>query len=558
MKRLAIGILTLAAVLLALPASSHAQSPQISAIGSSGLFLEIGEAAFSGAGASACAWSTSTSNDVVATDTSSGTTLTDTGNSWVVWVPTAGNDCTVNATPASVWGYLQTDSVVGNRCLFNGTSGGCTINYTAAVGTAPANLIETTEFVLPSAVAAALSGGSAFPGAAPNVAGTDIRPEDAEFAATRAVTPCGQVVGTGNFGAVSTNQYLGLGYTNGSTIDSFYSASKFNVITFTLPASFFVQPVGADPIVVAVNSTDASGDGFNNTQITNLNLSTLALYLDGSIGTTRDAMYPGVAEPGFTPVTVMVREPLSGTYNTMEYNAPNTLKLHTSQDVGASQPTSQMNCSGTAVGSNPMHIENTAYGSFRNRNIGTGQELKETFATDDALGYSFWGVSNFAAAPASSKYLTIDGVDPLQGGYTTGVIPTTSAELSKVRFQHVYDGTYPLWSLLRLVYVSSSLKTPVEALAEAAGGFSTTAHPDFAPYYAKSGATYIVNLHVERSHFTPPGIGYTTTPLNGECATLPVAQTQEAGGDVGGIVLSCRPDLDYATTTGSTYINHRN
>lgn len=558
MKRIAIGLLSVAAVLLALPASSHAQSPDMNALGSSGLFLEIGEAAFSGAGTSACAWSTKTSGDVVATDTSSGTTLTDTGNSWVVWVPSTGNNCSSNATPASVWGYLQTDSVVGNRCLFNGLSAGCTISYSAAVGSSPAGLIEPgVEVSLPSAVAASLSGGGTFPGMAPNVAGTDIRPEDAEFAATRAVTPCGQVVGTGTFGSVSTNQYLGLGYTNGSTIDSFFSSSKFNVITFTLPANFNVQPVGADPIVVAVNSTDASGTGFNTSEIHNLNRSTLALYLDGSIGMTNDALVPGGSATG-KPVTVMIREPLSGTYNTMEYNVPNSLQFHTSQDVGASQPTSQLNCAGTSVGSNPMNIENTNDGSFRDRAIGTGQELAETFATNDGLGYSFWGVSNFAAAPTTSKYLEIDGVDPLFGNYTTGVIPTTTAELSKITFTNVKNGTYPIWSLLRLVYVDSSLQTTVLNLAHAAGAFSTSVHPDFVAYYAKSGATYVNNLLIERSHFTPPGIGYTTTPLNGECAAKPLAQTQEAGGDVGGAVITCKVDKEYQTITGSTYIDHRN
>lgn len=557
MKKFATSILVLAAVLLALPARSHAQSPLLNGIGSSGLFLELGEAAYAGT-AGTCAWSTSTSHDVVATDTTSGSSLTDTGNAWVVWVPVSPNTCSTDAAPAAVWGYLQTDSVVGDRCLFNGTSGGCTISYSAAAGSAPAGLIETTSEVnLPASVAEALSGGASYPGLAPNFSGTDIRPEDAEFAITRALTPCGTVVGTGTYGAVSTNQYLGLGYTNGENIDSFYSSSVFHVISFSLPSSFYVQPVGADPVVVAVNSTDPVGTGFNSPYITNINRSTLALYLDGSIGSTRDALTPNSSETK-EPVTVMVREFLSGTYNTMEYNVPNSVALHTSQDVGASQPASQQNCSGGTYSSNPMHIENTSYSSFRNRAIGTGQELAETFATNDALGYSFWGVSNFAAAPATSKYLTVDGVDPLHLGYTTGVIPTTSAELQKVTFPHVEDGTYPIWSLLRLVYTNSSLSASVLALAEDAGTFSTTAHPDFVPYYAKSGASFIVNLHVERSHFTPPGIGYTTTLKNGVCAQDPTAQTQEAGGDVGGTVIPCAVDTDYKTTTGSSYLSHRN
>jgi hypothetical protein len=557
-KILAKGLLVLAAVLLALPASSHAQSPLLNGIGSSGLFLEVGEAAYAGT-ANTCAWSTSTSHAVVATDTTSGSSLTDTGNAWVVWVPTASNTCASNTTPAAVWGYLQTDSVVGDRCLFNGASGGCTISYSAAAGSSPADLIEgSAEVALPAAVAQALSGGAAYPGLAPNFSGTDIRPEDAEFAVTRALTPCGTVVGTGTFGGVTTNQYLGLGYNNGEDIDSFYNSSVFHAISFTLPANFYVQPVGADPILVVVNSTDPVGTGFNSPYITNLNRSTLALYLDGSVGSTRDALLPYDGETTKEPTTVLIREPLSGTYNTMEYNVPNTLALQTSQDVGQNQAASQRNCNGASVLSNPMNIENTKATSFRNRAIGTGQELAETFATNDALGYGFWGVSNFAAAPSTAKYLTIDGVDPLQNVYSTGVIPTTSAELSKVLFQHMRDGSYPIWSLLRLVYTNASLATPVLNLAEAAGAFSTSAHPDFLPYYVKSGLTYGVNLFVERSHFDPPGIGYTTKPVNNDCAFQPTTQAKEAGGDVGGVAIPCHVDNDYDTTTGSYYTNRRN
>ena len=236
-----------------------------------------------------------------------------------------------------------------------------------------------------------------------NVAATDIRPEDAEFAITRALTPCGSTVG----GTGSIAPYLGLGYVNGGTIDSHFSSSSFNVISFTLPSVYYVTPVGFDPIMVVVNSTDAAGTGFNNTGIITISSAMLASYLDGSIGTTAALVPPADAQtPAAT--TVMVREPLSGTYNTMEYNVPNTESLKTSQDVGVNQLPSQQNCSGSVVGSNPMAIENTAAGSWRYRAIGTGQELAETFATNDALGYGFWGVSNYAAAPATAKYLQVD------------------------------------------------------------------------------------------------------------------------------------------------------
>ncbi|MBT9333099.1 hypothetical protein [Paracidobacterium acidisoli] len=558
MKQLANRILILLAAVLfvALPASSNAQpSPDVNAIGSSGLFLELGEAAFTlslppGA-AVACAWSTSTSSLVVATDTSSGTN-TDTGNAWVVWFAPTGSTCSSNVVPVAVYGYLQTDSVVGDRCLFNGTASKCSISYTSAVGTAGANLIEPTEFALPAMVASALNG-------APNVAGTDIRPEDAEFATARALTTCGTPI-PATYGSVTTTQYEGLGYTAGDNIESETNpGTGFHALDFTLPATFFTQPVGADPVVVFVHSTDASGTGFNNTSITNLNRSTLALYLDGSIGETRDALTPGATGTS-EPTTVFIREPLSGTYNTMEYNIPNSLELQTSQDVGEEQPSSQKNCSGSAVGSNPMNIENTNFTSFRKRAIGTGQEVSAVFGNNDSLGYAFWGVTNFKAATSTDKYLTVDGVDPLLTSYTTlnGTIPTTATQLANVKFPHIVDGTYPIWSLLRLVYVNSSLSTATLNLAEGAASFTTPMHPDFVPYYVASAGT-TVNLKVERSHFIPPaGTIMPATPINGECASNPTALTTEAGGDVGGVVIPCAVDADYKTTTGSTYIDHRN
>jgi hypothetical protein len=529
-------------------ANVHAQSVKFNAIGSSALFLEFGEAAYSSAGTS-CAWSTG--SNVVATDTSTGSSLTDTGSAWVVWVPSTGNTCTTDATPAKVYGYLQTDSVVGNRCLFNAQASGgpfCSISYTAAIGTSPAGKIEGgSEVVLPASVANSLTNIKV------NAAGTDIRPEDAKFATVRALTPCGSSSG----GTGSIAPYLGLGYTNGSDIISFFSSSKFHVISFTLPQTVNVQPVGFDPMIVAVNSTDPSGTGFNNSNLQNISKAALALYLDGSVGSTA-AIVGGVAKP----VTVMIREPLSGTYNTMEYNVPNTVEMSTSQDVGVLQNPSQVNCGGSSVGSNPMAIENTAAGSWRYRAIGTGQELSETFATNEALGYGFWGVSNFAAAPASARYLMVDGSDPIQNGYTGGVIPTTSAQLANVTFKNLTSGSYPVWSLIRVVTTDSTTASVAKTLAIAAASFSGTSHPDFLPYYtSKAGAA--VNL--ERSHFAPPGINFpssgTNQPANhglysgyGNCTAA------EAGGDVGGVVLKIsQSDQTYCTDSGSSYgvINRR-
>ena len=459
MKNIIKGLTLVAAGLTGLSACADAQTGSsviLNGLGSSGIFLELGKAAEAAApaGLGATCLFTSTTN-VTATDTSTGTALTDSGSSWIAWTPgTAGNNSTCGTTSSStkIYAYLQTDSVVGNRCLFNGTAGTCTIANAISGSQATANLIYptgttigSTEFAnLPSGVAAALNLAKK-----PTFAGTDIRPEDAEFAVTRALTSCDTAVATGS-------QYLGLGYTNGASILSYFSSSAFHVIKFALPSSFAVTPVGATPVVVVVNGSGTSGTGFTNANINNLTSPVLANYLDGSYSRTQDALTSTGTQTS-TGVTVIIREPLSGTYNTMEYNVPNSVALKTSQDVGANQPTAQRNCSGTSVLSNPMNIA-TAAGA-RRRAIGTGQSLAEVIATPESLGYGFWSVANFknftSTNAPNAKYLAIDGVDPIQNTYLNGVVPTTAAELANVTLSNVANGSYPIWSNLRLVNVGA-------------------------------------------------------------------------------------------------------
>jgi hypothetical protein len=538
---------TAVAALFALPATSHAQTLAFNGIGSSALFLELGEGATVAPTSATCLWSYG-SNAVEATDSTVSPAAVDNGQVWIEWTTGTGGTCTAPTSSAKVYAYLQTDSVVGDRCLFNACKAGpgSAGNPTTLTST---QLITGTSGTQVSEVPASIW--NTINGVAFNSAATDIRPEDAEFAITRATTSCGTAITqyTGSVG--SATQYLGLGYANNSKIYG-YTGSTFNVVKFALPSTFYVTPVGADPIVVAVSyTTDGSGVGFNSSSVKNLNRSTLALYLDGSLGETRDALAPGVTETTSNPTTVFVREPLSGTYNTLEYSVPNSVELQTSQDVGVNQiafssskPYNQ-NCNGAGApewNATGVHLGTLATGAVRTRAIGTGQELSDLFASNDGLGYAFWGVSNFAAAPAAtSKYLTIDGVDPIQASYTTGVIPTTTSELSNVKFQHVIDGTYPIWSLLRLVTTNTTVEATAANLATAAGSFSGSSHPDFVPY---------ASLNVQHAHFTPPGIYSATTapePQNGDGG-----KHTEAGGDVGGVVIPYQADEDYITDTGIT------
>lgn len=506
-------------------ASVKAQTVTLNGLGSSGLFLELGLGANAPTGAinASCVWSENT-NSAVANDTSTGSTLTDKGSAWVAWT-TAGGTCAVPGTSSQIYAYLSTDSVVGNRCLYNAnlsTGSKCSISYPT---TDPASngiiLGVSAEVPLPTVVATKLNS------AVVNYAGTDIRPEDAEFAITRALTNCGSVVG-------SSTQYLGLGYTNGSAIKTGItgSTSSFNVINFALPSSFFVTPVGATPIIVAIN--DAAGTGLR--AATNITSQNLAFFLDGTTGTASGS-----------PVTVYIREPLSGTYNTTEFNVPNRVgtsggSFATSQDVGLNQPVAQRNCTVTSpwpvpsttpstVLKNPLDFATTG-GGVRLRAIGTGQELSSVVGnTSNSLGYGFWSAANFAgfsAVTSSARYYTVDGVDPLA---SAGVIPTTSSELASVSLSTTADGKYPIWSMLRLVNVGATQNTAVAALSSSAQTFSTSTHPDFVA---------LDNMLVVRSHFAPPAQTLTASNGSGSSAfgsnKAAACSATETGGDVGGVV----------------------
>lgn len=531
----------LAASVCAFSATSNAQTVAVNGVGSSAIFLELGLAASAATTASpaglgaTCVWSTSTNGKVTAIDNSTnGLGKTDTGKAWVAWTPVNGSCSTVNSSTV-IYSYLQTDSVVGDRCVFNG----CNVKNTGS-GSASAGLILGTanEVALAAGVATALNGAGGN-GLATNVAGTDIRPEDAEFAIARALTPCGTAVAPGS-------QYLGLGYNNGDTIDSYYSASTFNVINFSLPAAFTVTPIGVTPIVVVVNG-DGTTNGFGDPGLSNMTSSTLANFLDGTINQSQDALVtPQVGSS--EPILTIIREPLSGTYNTMEYNVPNSQPYKTSQDVGLNQLAVAANCNGTAVKSNPMNLP--AGPGFRRRAIGTSEELSESIIRTNSLAYAFWSVGNFkgytAAAAPNAKYLTIDGVDPIQDAYTGGTIPTTSAQIANVTLSNTLSGSYPIFSALRLVNIGSSATPAVTNLATAAQNFApASTRPDYIPF---------ANLKINRSHFIPPaGTGQPTTAYNGSARAC---GPTEVGGDVGGVVITKAGDFDYCfnykNTTGAT------
>jgi hypothetical protein len=523
-------------ILVVLSGYSRAQVVAVNGVGPASLFFELGLGASSsttGTIHATCLWSSRSdigTNVVAATDTSTGSSLIDEGAAWVAWTPQAGS-CAVVGSTTQIYAYLETDTVSANRCLFDGTR--CTVAYPTG-NPAPEDLILTGEVALPSSIAVALNA------SAVNAAGTDIRPEDAEFAVVRALTPCGQPVTPGS-------QYLGLGYTNGGSIRSDFSSALVHVIDFSLPASYAVTSVGATPIVVVANATDTT-NGLGQSSLTNVTSAALSDFLSGTYSYANQ-MKPTPSATG-APVTVLIPEPLSGDWNVMEYNVPNTIGNKSSQDVGVNQPASQANCSGAVPLSNPMNISTPSSGA-RKRTVGAGEEVVEANAITDSLGYSFWSFMAFPSLP-NLKYFTVDGIDPLLTATSTytGVVPAKgSAEWANVDLHTTRNGTYPIFSMLRLVNVGATVLPSVANLATSAQDIISFGATSSDPYFIMP-----VNMTVVHSHFIPlVGGGEPTTAANGSVGLATSACTApELGGDVGGIVLTLTADSTYCRTHGVT------
>jgi hypothetical protein len=252
------------------------------------------------------------------------------------------------------------------------------------------------------------------------------------------------------------------------------------------------------------------------------------------------------------------------------------------------------------------------------RAVGTGEMVKATLnlestqtsanptiETPDGLGYAFWGYGNFAPAATGCQtvgstsgitcsgylghYLTVDGIDPLFTNPGDSTNPNGSYHLPQcylnsgdpdcfqIPFTHLYDGSYPLWGVLRAVTFStvagaSGQTTPqavISMIAEAekaannANTSVVTNLSDFVPFFTNINAgdtTGDLNLPVYRSHYKQ-----TNNPVNGHAACAgtftgisltPVAGgcTVDTGGDMGGSVFTVQSDVDFNADFGSVIV----
>ncbi|MGC2170606.1 MAG: hypothetical protein WA623_04380 [Candidatus Sulfotelmatobacter sp.] len=446
-KRILVATLALMASLL-LATNVFAQTAQCTGgvnlrfvgVGSSAQFADLAFAADDLLTAAHGTYAVISFKGTIITDKRAG--LTDSGlTTWVEWDPTA------TTSPCDAYVYIQTDSGVGDKDFFayeTYTASASTVtsaqhfkSIAAAYATLPSGVIAAGNLVpgladnstdpngVPATLQAALNitpetyVNKPSPPVAPaycgntasvvktnqiycyfNAAGTDIRPEDALYAATRALAPYNGLdypttkVGAGTLTGLGYG--AGPGCATGTTLvgcgieDSFLngktSPAVFNVVAFkllgtdpiaggTLPA-YTTLSVGAAPVVVIVGNEDTSTFGFGesskdasgneNYGIHDISRQVLAQTFSGYTQCTGDLFSSGASTGDHgRPMQVIEREPLSGTYNTFEFTGVRTLAGSANPATTPGPPISQED-SGQEQFNDPNLYPNLAGCSYTN------------------------------------------------------------------------------------------------------------------------------------------------------------------------------------------------
>jgi len=477
-------------------------------VGSSGAFNAFGLAADNSL--SQCGTNIWTKkNGASGIDNRSAAIPANTGNIWIVW----------NNAKTNVCAYLAVDSVIGQQLFFAVPRATLSIPSTE-IGEAGDNLIATLTDVPLDGTVYNLLNNQTF-----NCAPTDIRPEDALFEENRVLA------------ALDTVHYNGLGYGPGpigTTILSSQSTKSVTPVAFAISGTdpitgqaipaYKTSNVGAQVIMYFVNTSDTSAGGLGTSTFQNVPRFVLADALNGTLTRTRDlAAVTGLPAIG---LHVFLREPTSGTYTTAEFTVPRSLEIGSTQELNVNPAIN-----------NPLNIS-YASGGTRQRVVGTGEMVSTVGAVTDSLGYAFWSTTTFAKVTSTTKYLTVDGVDPLYSSYifSNGVFPTCTAPCpGLVPFTNVINGSYPSWNILR-VTSGSPIPPGVSGLIKQAQTQVANVTPDFLP---------LTSLFVFRSHYTQSG-----KPGSDGIA----AGKAESGGDVGGAVFTNQADLDFFTDTGKEII----
>lgn len=498
-----------------LPGSSFADNRAVfRATGSSAMFNQAREAARTIAGGGAIVLA----GRGAVVDTSSTGIPNEAGDLWVVFQGTPGN--------YQIWYFLSVDSTVGVRAFFNGTS----LTVSSLENRDPNQTVSAATI---TEVRTAIQG-TAF-----NAGMSDVTAVDAKVATSRAIQ-LGYNLSTGNRGYTTTS-------VNGSGASGAASTGSVFPVDFSLSARpFSLVSIGAAPILVFVNKSDATSGGLGDSLLTNVTSQQMALFADGTLSRTKDLIL-GLAPADSKPMATFLRELLSGTYITFEWCVPRSVRLGTSQERGTNaslnNPLNTANWIGNVTVTGVPPNQTIGYsGSFsqggRVRGRGTSSILTWVNATPNSLGYSFWSTGNFnASSQPNTKYLTVDGVEPLLDSYQGGVYPSGAS----VTFRNIKNGTYPIWSVLRAV-VDQSPTPEVQAMLDE---------------ISRSGQGGNVvprnELPVFRSHrVAPPFAGVASNGNNVANGGL-----GEQGADAGGLVFPVEADRSFFADTGLELINLR-
>jgi hypothetical protein len=587
------GALGLAASLVGV--SAQAQAPQVVAVGSSGIFTSVVIAMVNGdpitGTTTTCGSNVWTAGAAIASglDNRSASIPSEGGNVAIVWDN--------STSPTIVCAYLSVDSVVGQR-LFLGqaATGNATLQLTAAAQTtAGANKVSFIKDIttgLPTAVYNLINGAHF------NVAFTDIRPEDGVFAYNRAAS------------TLDPTSKTGLGYGPqggvGVAVLSSYDTTSAQVVAYaisgndpfsTLPIpAFKTVPVGASPVVVFYNTTDTSAGGLGTLAPSNVPTHVLANFFAGNLGVNEELTGVPAGSGNLKVIHVVNREPVSGTYNTFEWQVVRSRDGNTDLSQESGFGPTPANCitppatatfnpptlnGGCTYSGNPEYagspsVTNFTFGN-RTRAIGTGQEVSAVNSANNpnSLGYAFFGLGTFGGK-TNVKYITVDGVDPIYATYSGGALPNCSGFFNTTpafscvgalpTFANVAAGNYRTWSLLRAVvyqsYTAPTSGPSVFALIQAAQDQAHTNIPDFIPYqYCANSAcsSTTSGLHVFRSHYNISGFS-ANNGTNGPSAYCAPGQTApnciESGGDMLGSQFLVQSDVDYFALTGNEFVTY--
>lgn len=570
-------LLLLTGIVGLVPMAQAVTTVEVTIAGSSAMWQTLALGAFAEAGSNAGHW-TSGSNLVNLTDSRVTPVNNDAGTIWIVW----------NSTATKVWSFNKVDSVVGDRCYFAQPQ--CSVNATLGnlTGSGAGQISPVlwgADSPLPSNVQSLFVTGTPV-----NVAATDIRPEDANFAACRVNSalgagpgvPAGASDGLDGLGYNPNNQpgvcpAAGLGQANyvGTSIKSGYpgaaSTDAANVLAFNIKGkdpisgtsvpAFTVVEVGVEPIVfIAERASQLAGISDVTTQQLQQAFS----------GKNCDASAFGLSPAG---INVFLREPLSGTYNVTESNVMRHPDVYPGTYFGLSMETGVNGAVNNPLAGQSGTCTSSDGKGARYRAIGTGEEVKSVLTSSskfpngiDGIGFAFFSYGNVGsiANNPSYAYVTLNDIDPIFASYGpqsstgagydpgqpagAGVIPGAANLPSScsgafpcpeneiwaggLSFPNVRNGTYSAWSLLRLASNGSGL-TAAEALVKASQAFVVDAVPDYIPATKTVGKTQTdPGLLLVRSHYQQ----YDGNGNNLGDAAINCGKT-EAGGDMGGIIL---------------------